>query len=46
MTLSQLKKILLREKVMQPQWYVKNDVTGRVKIIEEKKKLHRAIVLM
>ena len=46
LTQSQLKKILLREKVKTPEWYAKKDVTGRVKLIQEKKKLHRAIVMV
>ena len=31
---------------MQPEWFVKSDVTGRVKLIKDKKKLHRAMVLI
>ena len=46
LTLSQLKKILLREKVKVPDWFVKKDMTGRVKLIKDKKKLHRAMVLI
>ena len=33
LTHSQLKKILLREKVKAPEWYAKKDMTGRVKLI-------------
>ena len=46
LTLSQLKKVLLREKVKLPEWFVKKDMTGRIKLIKEKKKLNRAIVLI
>lgn len=46
LTLSQLKKVLLREKVKLPEWFVKKDMTGRVKLINDKKKLDRAMVLI
>ena len=46
LTLSQLKKVLLREKVKLPEWFVKKDMTGRVKLIKDKKKLDRAMVLI
>ena len=46
LTLGQLEQFFLSQQVRQPDWFVKNDVTGRVRLIHEKKRMHRAFVVL
>ena len=43
---AQLELLLLKVQVRDPEWFIKNDVTGRISLIKSKKRLHRAIVLL
>ena len=36
----------MQEQVRDPEWFIRNDVTGRVGLIRQKTRLHRAIVLL
>ena len=43
---TQLQELILREQVRHNDWFLKNDVTGRVRLISQKRRLERAIVLL
>ena len=43
---SHLKLILLKLSVQNQDWFVKNDLTGRTKLIKEHNKLNRAFILI
>ena len=45
-TFAQLKQLILREQVRDPDWLVASDITRKAKIIQEKKKLHRTFLLV
>ena len=46
LTYAQLEELLLREQVKHCDWFLRNDITGRVRLIHQKKRLKRAIVLL
>ena len=46
LTQSQLEQLVLREQIQLASWFEKHDVTGRVKLINQKQRLYRAIILL